>query len=466
MKSISRRTFNTLVASSLVGGTAATGESKPRRRPEKRPNVLFIAMDDMNTCLGCYGHPIVKSPNIDRLAAQGVRFELACCQYPLCNPSRTSLLTGLRAETTRIMDNNTSARSVMPDMLTLPQHFRANGYHTATVGKIFHGKFPDPTSWEEQLPLVPRDWQKQRHFVPRESSGEPPPTEEGDRIVWQMTDSPDFAEPDGAAALSAAEFLRREYEKPFFLAVGIHKPHMPYVAPKKYFDLYEVGAIPPPSTPEGDLDDIPPVALTPHREGDPKSDQQFRETIRAYYACMSFADAQVGVVLEAMHQSGHDDDTIVVFWSDHGFHLGEHGGLWRKTTLFEEVSRAPFIISAPHDGFARGVCPHPVEFIDIFPTLVEWCGLPAPGKLQGRSLVPALRNPDAPIREGAITVVRHTDTLGRSVRTRRWRYTEWGGPDVAELYDHQTDPREYRNLAKDPGHAATIAHLQGLLRAG
>ncbi len=424
-------------------GDSTDGSGQPEK-PADTPhlNVLFFAIDDLNNRLGCYGDPVVQSPNIDRLASWGRRFESAYCQYPLCNPSRTSLLTGLRPDRTGIKDNFTAPRSLLPDMVPLPQYFRQHGYHTADVGKIFHTPYPDPPCWDELL-AKDEDWRPKNK-------------------AWVATERSDEQLMDGISARAAARFLQGKHDKPFFLAVGFHKPHVPYIAPKKYFDLYDPAKLKPTQTPPGDLGDIPPIALVQPTQG-PAGEGKPLEWLRAYYACISFMDAQVGIVLDALRKSGQWDKTVIVLWSDHGYHLGEHGGLWHKMTLFEEAVRVPFIIVAPKMRRPGRASRSLVELLDVFPTLVDLCGLPAPEGLQGKSLRPILENPSAKVKDAAFSQVIHEGVLGRTARTDRWRYTEWGGPEVAELYDHQSDPHEYKNLAKDAHYAEIVARQHDLL---
>ncbi len=447
--------------------------SKPPHRP---PNVLLITSDDLNVSLGCYGHPLVKSPNIDALAARGRKFEMAYCQYPLCNPSRTSFLTGLRPQTTKITDNETNPRRLNPGMLTMPQQFQIQGYEVVRVEKIFHGLFPDRRSWhrtltwsgtkeqreggEEQVRMRTRESEaKETH--PAEGSAKT--REDNLNFQWQMTNREDYEERDGISARAAAEFLAGERKKPFFIGVGFHKPHLPYDAPKKYFDLYPLDTIKPPEFPANDRDDVPPAAFKTDRNKGAVTPQETLESIRAYYACITFMDAQVGIVLDALAASPYADNTIVIFMSDHGYLLGEHGGLWRKQSLFEEAARVPLILATP--GMKQpGVATHSiVELVDIYPTIAELCGFKPPAVLEGKSMVPILEDPKAQIKSVARTMAYHSGILGRSVRDARWRYTEWDGPDQAELYDHENDPNEFTNLAKDPQHAETVKRLRELL---
>jgi len=438
------------------------------------PNVLFIPVDDLSVRLGAYGHPIVKSPNIDRLSSRGVLFERAYCQYPLCNPCRSSLLTGLRPETTGVLSNNTPLREKLPDVITLPQYFKQHGYETIAVGKIFHGKFPDPQSWTRKIDF--REMKRKLGKIPprRPLRGPDagPPTEEekrrmkaGKKVLrnfkWGPSGLTDEQEADGIIAAAAVDVLRHKHEKPLFLAVGFHKPHLPFTAPDKYFDMYPPERITLPDVPENDLDDLPVKFRT--RDQDRLTEVTWREAVAAYYACVTFVDAQIGKVLDALDKSDIADNTVIILWGDHGYMLGEHH-LWRKGQLFEEAVQVPMILAGPGVTQKGVKCARLVEFVDIYPTLVELCGLPARKGLEGISMVPLLHDPQRPWKKGAFTVT--GSIRGRTVRTERWRYTEWDSPEAAELYDHQNDPHEYNNLAKDPACADEVKELSKLLHGG
>lgn len=411
----------------------------------RKLNVLFIAVDDLNTNVGCYGHAVVKTPNIDRLAAHGVRFERAYCQYPLCNPSRTSLLSGRRPDTTRIYLDGVPARANLEGVDLLPEYFHRFGYFTAHVGKI-----GGAARWDVTM--------KAAHA---EKEGGPL------KLEWRATKNKDEDEPDGQTAWKVGRLLEQHKEKPFFIAAGFGKPHLPFVAPQKYFDLYPPDQIKLPQEPADVRKNVPPIAFDRHKETLPETQQ--RQAIAAYYACVTFMDAQLGVLLDTMDRLQLWDNTVVVLWSDHGFHLGEHGGLWRKAKLFEECARVPLIVAAP--GYRKeAVSPRLVELVDLYPTLAELCGLVQPKGLEGASLVPLLQEPKQPWKKAAFIQVAHGrnhEVMGRSVRTERYRYTEWDeGKQGVELYDHVNDPREFVNLARDPKHADTVAELKQLLRDG
>ena len=426
--------------------------------PKSRPNVVFIIVDDLSTSLGCYGHPLVQSPNIDRLAGRGVRFDRAYVQYPVCNPSRTSFLTGLRPETTRVLNNNTNFRANLPSAITLPELFHNSGYFVAGVGKIVHDGFDDPKMWDVALTPVATEAGEQGEGAILQDKGRMRTW-----CRWREAEGTDEDQPDGQTVRESIRLIRENAGKPFFLAVGLRRPHDPWVAPKKYFDLYPPEKIHLPEDP-ADRSALLPMAHTAHNMKGQLTLQQARELIRAYYACISFMDAQVGKLLDFLDQQKLTENTIIVFIGDHGWHEGDHDGLWLKATLFEQTTRVPFIVVAP--GAAHGaVSPALIELVDLYPTLAELAGLTAPDNLEGTSFVPLLKNPAQSWKQAAFTVVSRGNSVGRTVRTDRWRYTEW--PDgSAELYDHDSDPREYRNLIKNEARAPVIAELKQTLARG
>lgn len=431
--------------------TAASAAAAQSRRPL---NVLFLAVDDQNTRLGCYGAPVL-TPNIDRLARQGVRFDRAYCQYPLCNPSRSSLLTGRRPPVTGIVNNNVWFRRRMPDVVTLPQHFRNNGYWTAQSGKIFHGGLDDDKAWDEGTTRLNEN-------PPARSLAQRKPIADRWLALESGEDQPDFRNTS-----KAIDLLRnRPKDKPFFLAAGYAKPHVPFLAPKQYFDLYNPDRMELPadfaSLPSGK----PPAYrdnfdLFIEREASPKL---AREAIAAYYAATSFMDAQLGRLIEELDRQGLRENTVISFFGDHGFHLGEKG-MWSKQSLFEPATRVPFFISAP--GKSKGTAsPRTVELIDLYPTLADLCGLPAPQGVQGKSVRPLLENPNARWDKPAYTFqTRAGGVNGASVRTERHRYTEWSS-GLTELYDYNADPGESRNLTGNPSQAKIQAELKALLAKG
>ncbi len=435
------------------------------------PNILLMMSDDLATTLACYGHPTAKTPNLDALASRGVQFERAYCQFPHCNPSRASLLSGLRPNNTRVTNNEDNLYENIPGVLTLPHLFRQHGYATARCGKIFHLGVPtglesmdDPKAWDFGTPF-----KDERPFPPARESEVKVKAGNRQGLPWTETTGGDEALVDGTFAKTAIEWLeKRDTTKPFFLAVGFHRPHLPLVAPAKYFDLYPLDSIQLPNEPSDDEADIP----LPARNGAvpgyaiTTTPDQRRAAIRGYLACVSYVDAQVGRMLDALQRLKLTDNTIIVFAADHGWHLGEHG-LWHKRSLFEESARVPFIVFAPGAKASGQRSASLVELLDIYPTLCDLAGLPAPSVLQGKSLRPLLSDPKAVLRDAAFTQARrgaNAENWGRTVRTARWRCTEWDeGKNGIELYDHDADPREYTNLANDPRHAATLKELRALL---
>jgi iduronate 2-sulfatase len=440
---------------------------------QKRLNVLFIAVDDMNNDLACYGVPLVKSPNIDRLAARGVKFERAYCQYPLCSPSRTSLMTGLRPDTTKVYDLKTHFRKTIPNVITIGQMFKANGYFSGRVGKIYHYGNPgdigtsgldDPATWNEVVNPAGRDKTALEidviNYTPKRKLG-------AAMAFLSDKEGKDEEHTDGKVATEAIKMLRAHKDKPFFIAAGFYKPHCPYISPSKYFEEYALKDVLLPKVADGFAKSVPPLALASTKPWPilGVSPEKARETKLGYYAAVSFVDAQVGRIVDEVDRLGLWDNTVVIFWSDHGFHLGEHG-LWFKQSVFEESARVPMVIVTPGNGAVAGkVCARTVELVDLYPTLADLTGLTPPKGLEGYSLKPLLENPAAGWEHAAYTQVQRPKAMGRSVRTERWRYVEWdGGKLGTQLYDHESDPREEKNLANDPAHAAKIAELKKLLK--
>jgi arylsulfatase A-like enzyme len=434
-----------------------------------RPNVLFIAVDDLNDWVGpLHGHPQVKTPHFDRLAARGVTFTNAHCQSPLCNPSRTSLMTGLRPSTTGVYCLAPWFREVEPlrDVVTLSEHFTANGYHTFTTGKIFHGGYPPKPHRAREF----HDW------GPPSGIGVRPPaklvTTPGDNhplVDWGTFDHRDEDKGDWHCASYTVEKLNSNLPEPFFLSCGFFLPHVPCYATQKWFDLYPEETLQLPEALDGDRDDTPEFSWYLHwqlpevRLSWLQAENQWKPLVRAYLASVSFMDSQVGRVLDALEASGHADDTVVVLWSDHGWHLGEKA-ITGKNTLWDRSARVPLIFAGP--GIVAGAqCGEPAELLDIYPTLVELCGLPQPKipaamhdrvqGLEGHSLVPQLANPQAVRHFPAITT---HNVHNHGIRTSRWRYIRYADGSE-ELYDMQSDPREWKNLASDPEHRMTIAEL-------
>jgi uncharacterized sulfatase len=451
-------------------------------------NVLFIVSDDLtNNTLGCYGSSVCESPNIDKLAAKGVRFDRAYCQFPLCNPSRASFLTGLRPDTIRVYENATQFRKNAPDVQSLPQTFRKGGYFAARVGKLYHYGVPgqigtdgldDPPSWDKVVNPRGRDKDDEdagRIFTLTPSNKGS--ARFGGTLSWFASGGPDEEQTDGKTAGEVVKLLEANKDRPFLLACGFFRPHTPYVAPKAYFDRYPADRVTLPKVPANHKDGHPAPAFgSAKKEQDAMTDARRKEALQAYYAATTFMDAQVGRVLDALDKLKLADKTIVVFISDHGYHLGEHG-LWQKMSLFENSARVPLLIYDPRakgNGKASG---RTVELIDLHPTLAELCGLPAP-KVDGASLKSLLDDPAAKWDRPAFTQVsRGTPTttgeqvgknpwfMGRSVRTERYRYTEWdGGKKGTQLYDYADDPGETKNLADDPKHADVVKVLKALLK--
>lgn len=444
-----------------------------------RKNVLFIIADDLNNLLGCYGDPIAKTPNIDRLAARGVRFDHAYCTYPLCGPSRNSFLTGLYPNSTGILTNAQIFRQSVPERISLPQAFRLDGYLAARLGKLYHYGVPnsigtdghdDPASWELQLNPAGVD-----RLEDQEKIFSLLPGQFGGSLSWYASPKGDDEHTDGKLAAGAEwvlEHMAKNRNRPFFLAVGFFRPHTPYVAPKHpYFDQYPAKDMPVVTGVKEDQANKPAAALMSYKkEQDKLTDDLRREALQGYYAGISFMDAQVGKVIAALDRFGLADDTIIVFTSDHGYHTGEHG-LWQKQSLFENCARIPLIMVVPGVTTKGTVVKTPVSHLDLYPTLTELTGVKAPADLKGQSLGPMLRDVAVTGRGWALTqMVRGVRTAGQfsgySLRTPRWRYTEWAeGAKGRELYDYDTDPKEHNNLADVAAYAKTVAELSQQLRA-
>jgi len=414
-----------------------------------RPNVLLIVVDDLNTDLGCYGNRVVRSPNIDRLAARGVRFERAYCQYSLCNPSRTSFLSGRRPETSGVYVLGTTARSALPDAVMLPQFFRQHGYFCAGAGKVHHNaRHREPESWDFYSDGKSEDAGELAALEARYGGGDGTPRA-------YVLDSDGTQTRDGLNTRTINAYLEEHARsgKPFFLAMGFHKPHLPWTAPRRCFDRYPAGSIPEPPAPP--MRGVPAVALQTELSGFAPPESRV-VAITGYYACISFTDDHLGTLLDTLDRTGLSDKTIVFFLSDNGWHLGDHGGLWSKLTIFENGARVPLIMAGP--GLPRGtVVAQPVELLDVFPTLVELVGLPPPAGLEGKSLVRAMRSGTPDPNAHAFSMIYHydaitgSDNLGRSVRTAAYRYNEWSNPGQdREVYRAGPAPDDYDNLAGRP----------------
>lgn len=432
----------------------------------------------MNNALGCYGHPLVKTPNIDRIASMGVRFDRAYCQFPLCGPSRTSLLSGLRPDSTRIFANQIAIRDTQPGVVTLPQHFRQNGWTSLRFGKMYHmdvpgsvgtNKWDDPPSWDRAVspPGSEQKTEGDRHAIK---------TARGAGWQWIAFSGDGKDQADNGVAEMGIEAISKTGEaggagQPLFLALGFVRPHVPNVAPSRFFDLYPFDKIAAPVNPPGDRDDIPrasEIAINTRANDMGMDEVGKREAIRSYYASVSYMDWQVGRVLEALDRQNLTRRTIIVFWGDHGYHLGEHHR-WHKRSLFEESARAPLIVAAPGRK-ARGKGSRAlVEFVDIYPTLAQLGGLAAPPHLEGQSLAPLLDNPSRAWKSAAFTQMHEAagNIVGRAVRTDRYRYIRWTGEHPGEeLYDHRNDPREFTNLAAKPEAAPVVERHRRVLEAG
>jgi len=426
-------------------------------RSSRKPNVLFMAIDDLNDWIGCLGgHPDVKTPNLDRLAARGVLFTNAHCSAPACNPSRASLMTGILPSTSGVYHNPQPWRNspVLKGAVTIPQHFMAHGYRAVGGGKIYHGGFPDPPSWQEYFPSQtqnkppdPVPAKKPVNGIPRTSHFDWGPLDEGDPAMG-----------DHKVAEWAISELKKDHDEPFFLACGFFRPHLPWYVPQKYFDMYPADKVTLPNIDENDLDDVPEAGRKMAKpEGDHRKviqHNQWRKAVQGYLASITFVDTCVGKVIDAFDKSKYADNTIIVLWSDHGWHLGEKLH-WRKFSLWEEATHNVLMAVVPGVTKAKQRCSRPVNMVDIYPTLIELCGLKDKPELEGRSLVPLLKEPGAAWERPALT------THGRnnhSLRDERYRYISYAD-GTEELYDHEKDPLEWTNLASDPKHSRTKKRL-------
>ncbi|MEX2579445.1 MAG: sulfatase [Verrucomicrobiales bacterium] len=486
-----------VLLSILVLSLAAT----PDAAGADRPHVLFLVADDLRPDLGCYGNPAVDTPHLDRLAAEGLRFGRAYCQIPSCGPSRASFLTGRRPDATGIYDNRESFRKYLPDAVTLPQHFKNHGYFTMSLGKVFHGKFQseireDPVSWS-----APAWRPAATQYLERESiavlENRYPEVFDGGRPLeelmnlrrfkgpaWEAPDAADADLTDGRTAARAVEVLGdlAGRDEPFFLAVGFVKPHAPFVAPRRYFEKVRRDRVRMPKVrrlPEGS----PDLASTSREmhgyHGVPERgifpDETTAELNLAYEACVNYIDAQVGKVIAELERLGLREETLIVFASDHGYHLGEVGQ-WCKNTNFEEALRVPLVVSSPDPSHARGRASNAlVELVDLHPALSELCGLPVHDEIEGTSFAPLLDDPDRPWKRAAFS--QHAAKLydpeapvGRSLRTADFRYVQWQGPGgtivAEELYDMDGTLTPDRNLAGDPERSGAVERMRDLLAGG
>jgi iduronate 2-sulfatase len=456
----------------------------------KRPNVLFIVCDDLNTHVSTSGYSNISTPALDRLAAEGTTFRRAYCQYPVCGPSRASFLSGLYPESTGVLDNKTDIRNTRPDTPSLPELFKQSGYWTGGVGKVFHGKLDHgERAWNryhkfenERNPVIApiqkafeaehgsidkpknkRAWRTKLREIRPKAAGQTPPG-------YGPTDMTDAEHKDGKNVRQIASWLdaKEHGDKPFFMTCGIHKPHVPFWAPQKYFDMYPKEKLTFALPPANDWEDIPALAMNKRftafgfKKLGQENDPLRRNYTQAYHACISFIDAQIGLLFDALKRNQQWDNTIVVLISDHGYHLGEHF-MWGKVTLFEECARVPLIMRVPGRSQPGVISQGLVELVDLYPTLAALCDVPLSRDIQGQSFASLLDNPAGPGKAAAYTVVTRGKQLGRSIRTAGWRYAEWGSAEACELYDLTNDPQEYRNLATLPQHRSQLEKMRALL---
>ena len=490
-----RREFLSTIGKGAMGAGLLGAARAFGARPAKRPNVLFIALDDLRTQLGCYGHKHMISPNIDRLAAAGCLFERAYCQQAVCAPSRASLLTGLRPDSTTIYDLNHPVRQVLPDVLSLPQHFKKHGYTTYSLGKIYHHRNDDAVGWSHKPVRATGDWRGRGYLAPasleamrkadaakREAAGKAAKKRRVKLGIGPAFEGPDVADddyPDGKNTQLAIAQLRRwaKTGEPFFLALGYYKPHLPFNAPKRYWDRYAPDDIKLPAN-TGAPTDAPSLALTNWGElrqytGIPRqgncSEELTRRLIHGYYACVTYVDTLIGRVLAELDRLKLRDRTVIVLWGDHGWKLGEYSS-WCKHTNFELDTHVPMLFAGP------GVRPSTrttalSEFVDIYPTLCELCGLPVPDHCEGTSTVPLMKDPKRPWKTVAFSQYPRGRIMGYTMRTDRYRYTRWierGSKRVVarELYDHRADPGENHNLAGRAESAERVRKLDAQCVAG
>ncbi len=422
------------------------------RAAAEPPNVLFLSVDDMNDWVGALGYPPAKTPHIDRLAARGVLFTNAHAPSPKCNPSRTAILSGLRPSTTGIYANGEWWKPNFPDLITLPRYFKDNGYYAAGGGKVFHHTpgFNPPDSWDEYSDLISDlkedgflvAYREERHIS---------------SFDWGPLDKSDMEMGDGSTVRWAEEFLARKHDKPFFLAVGLFQPHLPFYAPRTWYDSVTPEDAPVPKAPKDDLDDVPPIGqeLAADRRDDLELIEKhgdFDDVVRSYTAGIRHADALVGRVLDALDGSAYAENTIIVLWSDHGYHFGEKRH-FAKDTLWERSSRVPLAVVAPGVTKPGTKSPRPVSLLNLYPTLVDLCGLPPKDELEGVTLRPLLEDAEGRWERPAVM------TFGRgnhAVRSERYRYIRYAD-GAEEFYDHKSDPHEWHNLAAKPEFRDLIA---------
>lgn len=444
-------------------GTALGGVARGLGAPRRPLNVLFVVSDDLSpTTLGCYGHGLVKSPNVDRLAAEGTRFDRAYCQYALCAPSRASFLTGLRPDTTKVLANGPDFRDFLPNVVTLPQLFKNNGYRSIREGKMFHMGVPGTVGtdrWQDAVSWhVNGSPQGKENLSKGEGKNLTPGMGAGVAMHYIAT-ADESEQTDFDAANRAIAHIEKHRDEPFFLGLGFVRPHVPLVAPSRFFDLYPLEQVKPFVNPAGDLDDIPPAAVRmiggrAHHMGMNEDEQ--REALRAYYASISFMDEQLGRVLRTLDRLKLREQTVIVFQSDHGWHLGEHT-YWQKRSLMEESARVPLIIAAPGRKSRGRASRALVELVDVYPTVAELCGLKAPAELEGQSLVPLLDDPGNSHKLVARTQYDDEKVKGRAIRSEHFRYIRWTGDGGGEeFYDHRRDPHEFTNVAGNARYRAAL----------
>lgn len=488
-ETISRRLFLRQAAGAVAVAASPLWGAASSPSARKPPNVLFIAVDDLRPQLGCYGDAVVQSPNIDHLAARGTVFTRAYCQQALCSPSRISLLSGRYPATTRILTIGPALRETMADIVTLPQHFKNNGYFTRSLGKVYHVGIDDPPSWsvpswQSKKPRYGPEGQEavRKYREEMKAAGKPIPAKGkgGAFYAGPAFESPDLPDEElsdgdiGREGVAALRELSRTPDRPFFLAIGFHNPHVPWVAPKKYWDLYDDRSIPLPDN-QDPPKDAPNFAA---RSGDDfywydkvpedrKITPEFgRQCLHGYLAAVSYIDAQVGRLLDTLAQTGLEKNTLVIFWGDHGYYMGEHGWWGGKHNNYEGATRAPLIVSLPGPGTRGAKCDALVEFVDIYPSLADICGLPAPNGTEGKSFKPLLENPAGSTKTASHSWYPKGGYQGVAMRTDRWRFVEWrkpGQPSLYELYDHRSDPQENQNLANKPEHTETVRKLTAKL---
>lgn len=493
------------------------GEKKVETQKPNRPNILFIPVDDLRPDLGAYGNTVIKSPNIDKLASNGMVFNRAYCQQAVCTASRTSLLTGLRPDSTQIWDLKTHFRNTLPDIVSLPQFFKNNGYYTVGLGKTFHNTLQDSIAWNEYLHVDGFPFDPDAVYVNQENliiqkKKELDKVKSGnykfDKYGFiytkansiEMADVSDDDYYDGAQTTIAIKKMRelKKTDEPFFLSVGFYKPHLPFTAPKKYWDMYNpediplaTNQFPPKGSPEFAVHGDTELRGYTERHDLPKptegslSDAEQRELIRAYYACITYIDTQIGRLMDELERSGLAENTIVVLWGDHGWKLGEHNG-WAKQTNYEIDTRVPLIISGQGVKGKGKTSQALTEFVDIYPTLCDMTGFEVPTYLQGTSLKPILDNPETTVKDAAYSQfllgrygpkeLRKIERMGYTVRTDRYRYVEWyewnaeqktkGNFIARELFDHETDPQENINIANKAENENLIVQMSKSLSKG